>query len=281
MAGDWIKFEENTPDKPEIYGMAAELGIDPDAVVGKLMRVWSWASRNCPVSGRTDVRAIPAIDRVANVTGFAKAMQSAGWLMVDCESVTFPNFDRHCSQTAKERALDQKRKRESRRNSSAACPDDSRTKPGPEKRREEKSSNTSPLTPLQGDGATEPTEPTLPGIEAGSQTPPNQLTSDDTAKLPPDAPSPLCTPRFSVAWADWIAYRRERKLPAWKPVTIRAKLIELAGYGEPGAVESIRQSIANGYQGLFPPKSRPGSSPAPHDPLRGPDGPHADLYRRF
>lgn len=21
MAGDWIKFEENAPDKPEVYGM--------------------------------------------------------------------------------------------------------------------------------------------------------------------------------------------------------------------------------------------------------------------
>jgi len=28
MAGDWIKVEENMPDKPEVYGMAAQLGIE-------------------------------------------------------------------------------------------------------------------------------------------------------------------------------------------------------------------------------------------------------------
>lgn len=79
MAGDWIKVEENMPDKPEVYGMAAQLGIEVDAVVGKLIRVWSWASRNCPVSGRTDVRSLSAIDRVAFMPGFANAMASAGW----------------------------------------------------------------------------------------------------------------------------------------------------------------------------------------------------------
>jgi hypothetical protein len=42
MAGDWIKFDTSTPDKPEVFEMAAELGIDPDAVVGKLLRVWKW-----------------------------------------------------------------------------------------------------------------------------------------------------------------------------------------------------------------------------------------------
>jgi hypothetical protein len=144
MAGDWIKFEENTPDKPEVHGMAAQLGIEVDAVVGKLIRVWSWAGRNCPVSGRTDVRSLSAIDRVAFTPGFANAMSLAGWLTIEGNAVTFPNFDRHCSQTAKERALDQKRKRDSRLKTSGMCPDTNRTKTGPEKRRED--SNT-PIVP--------------------------------------------------------------------------------------------------------------------------------------
>lgn len=144
MAGDWIKFEENTPDKPEVHGMAADLGIEVDAVVGKLIRVWAWAGRNCPVSGRTDVRSLSAIDRVAFMPGFAAAMISAGWLVRDGDIVTFPNFDRHCSQTAKERALDQKRKRDSRRKTSDNCPDKNRTETGPEKRREE---NNTPIVP--------------------------------------------------------------------------------------------------------------------------------------
>ena len=52
MAGDWIKIEENTPDKPEVHKMASILGIDPDAVVGKLVRVWSLPIKTEQVAGR-------------------------------------------------------------------------------------------------------------------------------------------------------------------------------------------------------------------------------------
>ena len=32
MAGDWIKFESSTSDKPEVWMISDLLGIDPDAV---------------------------------------------------------------------------------------------------------------------------------------------------------------------------------------------------------------------------------------------------------
>ena len=38
MAGDWIKVEHTTPDKPEVVKLADMIGIDQDAVVGKLLR---------------------------------------------------------------------------------------------------------------------------------------------------------------------------------------------------------------------------------------------------
>lgn len=41
MAGDWIKFEIGTSDKPEVRAIAHDLNIDLDAVIGKLLRVWS------------------------------------------------------------------------------------------------------------------------------------------------------------------------------------------------------------------------------------------------
>ena len=41
MSGDWIKIEVCLPDKPEIWAMSESLNIDPDAVTGKLIRVWS------------------------------------------------------------------------------------------------------------------------------------------------------------------------------------------------------------------------------------------------
>ena len=42
MADFWIKIEKSTPDKPEIFEMAEILGVDPDAILGKLIRVWAW-----------------------------------------------------------------------------------------------------------------------------------------------------------------------------------------------------------------------------------------------
>ena len=42
MAGEWIKIERSTMDKPEILRVARILGIDKDAVLGKLIRLWAW-----------------------------------------------------------------------------------------------------------------------------------------------------------------------------------------------------------------------------------------------
>lgn len=89
--------------------MAARLGIECDAVAGKLLRVWVWAGRNCTADGNTSVTVRALLDRLAGVTGFCDAMQDAGWLVVSGETMTFPKFDRHCSQSAKDRADTQRR----------------------------------------------------------------------------------------------------------------------------------------------------------------------------
>lgn len=68
-------------------------------------------------------------------------------------------------------------------------------------------------------------------------------------------PAALDTPAFRVAWSEWTAYRRERKLGKWAPRTVKAKLAELAALGEPAAIQSIRDSIGNGWHGLFAPKT--------------------------
>ena len=76
----------------------------------------------------------------------------------------------------------------------------------------------------------------------------------------PGLPPALDTPRFLSAWDAWLGYRREARMRTWQPKTVEFKIRELAEWGEPAAVESIRQSIANGWQGLFAPKS--GVAPA-------------------
>ena len=45
MAGDWIKIEHATPDKPEVHKMAEILNTDPNAILGALVRLWIWADQ--------------------------------------------------------------------------------------------------------------------------------------------------------------------------------------------------------------------------------------------
>jgi hypothetical protein len=117
MAGEWIKVEKATPDKPEILRMARELCIDRDAVFGKLILIWMWFDQNS-VDGVVDGAVDADVDAVVRMTGFASVMRSVGWLFdkpddeadptihsTHIPGLALPNFDRHNGETAKKRAL--------------------------------------------------------------------------------------------------------------------------------------------------------------------------------
>lgn len=99
----WLKIEANTPDKPEVWAIAEALQIDPDAVFGKLFRVWRWFDEHTE-NGNASSVTYALVDRTAGVTGFAKAMVSVGWLESLEGGIGLPNFDRHNGNTAKTRA---------------------------------------------------------------------------------------------------------------------------------------------------------------------------------
>ena len=108
MAGDWIKFELATPDKPEVWAIAAALEIDPDAVVGKLLRVWGWFDQQTEDGNAPSVSKM-LLDRLVGVTGFCKAVIEADWMQDDGSTLSLPHFDRHNGKTAKNRATTAKR----------------------------------------------------------------------------------------------------------------------------------------------------------------------------
>lgn len=138
MAGDWIKFEKATLDKPEIFELAGILGIDPDAVIGKLLRVWDWFDDQS-VDGYAPVALSAQLNRNTGVTGFVEAMQQVGWIEIENNRLKVPNFNRHNGQSAKNRALSAKRMAKSRGKSCDDTVTSSVTETQPEKRREEKS----------------------------------------------------------------------------------------------------------------------------------------------
>ena len=46
MAENWIAIDHTTPRKPELVGMAVELGISKREAMGLLVDVWIWADQN-------------------------------------------------------------------------------------------------------------------------------------------------------------------------------------------------------------------------------------------
>lgn len=113
MAGDWIKFEVATPDKPEVWAIAADLKIDPDAVVGKLLRVWAWFDQHTENGNAMSVTK-SLLDRLVGVTGFCNCVVAVGWLLDDGKNLSIAKFDRHNGETAKTRGLTAKRVAKSR-----------------------------------------------------------------------------------------------------------------------------------------------------------------------
>jgi hypothetical protein len=81
VAGNWIKVEHVTPDKPEIAAIAEALGIDVDAVFGKCMRLWIWADQHT-ISGDDLPVTLSSLNRITNCANFAEALQKVGWIKV-------------------------------------------------------------------------------------------------------------------------------------------------------------------------------------------------------
>lgn len=118
MAGDWLKMELELSDKPEVHYIANALNLDPDAVVGKLFRVWCWFNKHT-VDGNALGVTYALVDRVTSVTGFGEAMAFAGWLEQRDKMLHMPNFNYHTSESAKKRALNAKRQAGHREKSNA------------------------------------------------------------------------------------------------------------------------------------------------------------------
>lgn len=98
---------------------------------------------------------------------------------------------------------------------------------------------------------------------------------------------PFKTPELIEAWNEWLLERKDRKLKKYTDRGLKAaitNLLNISSNDEHIAVEIIKQSINQGWQGLFPLKtvsngtnrtnnqqqsdSRPGTSVARIDALR-------------
>ena len=155
MAVDWIKMRVDLQSHPKVVRILSAMRphdvhnkTDKFRVIGGLHAVWSVFDAHCE-DGILHGYTPETLDHVIGWDGFSGAMISVGWLIENSGvSLAMPEFSEHNGQSAKRRAEDQKRKRDSRsstesvRNLSANDVDKKRTRE--EKRREEKNKDIRP-----------------------------------------------------------------------------------------------------------------------------------------
>jgi len=67
-------------------------------------------------------------------------------------------------------------------------------------------------------------------------------------------PDNLKSDRFAEKWELYIDYRKQAKMKKLITASIETQLKKLAGHGEEIAIQAIDETIANGWQGIFPEK---------------------------
>jgi hypothetical protein len=137
MAGDWLKMRHDLADDPAVIRLAMMSGLEDDAVIGRLFRLWAWVDRHSK-DGQVEGLDLAWVDRLARREGFGAALVRVGWLLETVEGLCFPRFDRHCSDSAKARALGKNRVEAHRNGAGVTAASAPVTVPAlPEKRREE------------------------------------------------------------------------------------------------------------------------------------------------
>lgn len=230
MAGDWLKFECNLPEKPEVLAITSALGgEDPDLTVGRLMRLFRWFDQHT-TDGNARGVTCAMLDRVMGVSGFAEAVAKTGWLVVSDAGVTLQKFEKHNGSSAKNRAQTAKRVANHRGNVKAngdvAPPSNAGNAASvttalarEEKRREERNT---PLPPKGG-----------------------------ALEVPDWIPA--------QPWADFVAMRKAKG--SRSPFTVGAargilSRLEQMRAGGIDVADVLNQSVRNGWADVFPPKAR-------------------------
>ncbi len=108
MAGEWIPIDCNLGTKPEVLELVDVTGVPVEAVVYRLIQLWSWAALN---SADGTIRATPA--RIAAVAGgdeaFWLAVERVGWVSFLNGTIVIEGWEKRFSQAAKARAMHARR----------------------------------------------------------------------------------------------------------------------------------------------------------------------------
>ena len=240
MSG-WVKVEKSLKDDPRVMRLASRMRNESVApgdacallVVGALVHLWWYADTHIRADNTLDV-GFSEIDAMLGLPGFCKLMPGDWIKELDENRVELPNFQEHNGVEAKKRALSQKRMQRMR---DARSVTGASTKASPDQ--DQTKTKKRPRPEKRGSGGDSKTPVTYPiGLDA-------------------------------AAWQRWNGYRKQIGKPL-KPASLQAAVDELVRFGSDQAAV-VQQSIAHGWQGLFPlktsgAKSQPKFVAPPDDP---------------
>lgn len=182
MAG-WLKVRKDLDEDPKTIAVASQLGLSIDETVGKLVRLWAWASDHARdaepsrVTSRVTSRDANVtrhgdavtprvtaewVDAKVSVTGFAAALVTVGWLDTTETGLVFINFREHNWKEERAKALGAERSRRYRDRHKGASVTRDVTSPSPLRERD----ITRLPDPTSGRGMNSPTTPSCPVTEA-------------------------------------------------------------------------------------------------------------------
>jgi hypothetical protein len=98
------------------------------------------------------------------------------------------------------------------------------------------------------------------GVRGGSVfEDPNSTKTGNTEKtlIPESIDLPFASDAFKAAWENWLAYRRESHMRAYKPRGLKAQFARLKSFGESASIACIDLAIAQCWQGIPEPKGKP------------------------
>jgi hypothetical protein len=201
MAGEWIPIDCNLGTKPEVLEVAAATREPIEVVVGRMVRLWSWAWH---VTADGTIRVPKSM--LATVAGgddqFWSAVERAGWLTSTDDTITIPGWEERFGNAAKRRLLEQRR--QSVRRTYANRTHDSVTECVPEERRgEEKREEDIPAAPVPTSKPKPVRSPAKPAVSWSSESGWQGITDADRSEWVAAFPGAVLDQELAKATA-WL-----------------------------------------------------------------------------
>lgn len=216
-----------------------------NALLGALLAVWEYADTHIQSRDDTLQMGSGGLDTIAGIEGFCDLMPSDWLIELDDGTVQLPGY------SAKNELITKRKRAENNKARQAAS-------------RARKAAARVALSNAVSNGAHNASVTRYAAVTNGVDRDLDLSSKNKNKKAaaPPVALEPVDGLDQS-AWEQWAAYRIGIKKPI-KPPSVNLARRQLAKFGSQ-QLEVVQNSIANGYQGLIPPKPvfKPAGTPKP------------------